>query len=286
MNCELGVYISGKADPCVIAYAKDLAAKVPGADVLPITFPLQGRSHTPERLMLVGGESSINAVTQHLYERGQVRPVGILPGVGNNVTRSELIESGATATFDQFMDRGFKYGERNLFSPLVFRRMVANNQFGIGRIERAFGFYNEVFKGRPYGRLRALRSAVDEVEGYESAGFRENILDIYSVVPHIGKLRVFPNQDRLGPDITHAWIEGDSFRTRLSKLFLTLLFWQVNMSPPQVILKNRKLLSHQVKSVPGEAWIDGHTRAINPKGDFLMRRSRLAIPFVSIVPET
>lgn len=284
MRCELGVYINEKADHLVVAYVMDLARKVPGADVFPVTFPLQGRTRTPEKLMMVGGESSVNALTQYLYDRGQVRPVGLLPGSGNNVTRGELIESRATATFEQFMDKGFKYDKNNLFKPLVFRGMVANNQFGFGRFERAFGYYNEVFRGLPYGRLRTLRAAVDELVGYERIGLTENILDIYSVVPHIGKLRVFPNQDRLGTDITHARIEGGFFKARLSKLYLTLLFWQAGMTPPKSIIKTEQSISHQVKSVPGEAWIDGFTKGINPKGDFLMRRSRLAIPFMAIVP--
>lgn len=282
MKCELGVYINKTTDPCTIDYARDLAQKVPGAEVLPVTFPLQRFKKTPERIMVVGGEGSVNVLTQYLYDRGETRPTGLLPGVENNVTRTELIESGAVATFDQFMDISFKYKDINLFRPLVFRGKVANNQIGFGRIERAFGYYNEVYKGHQLRRLKTLRAAVDEWTGM---GLAEDILNIYSAVSHIGRLRVFPNQDRQGPDITHAWIEGDSFKARLARLYLTFLFWQVNMTPPQIILKTEKLLSYLVKSVPGEAWIDGDTMDISQKGNFLIRRSRLAIPFVAIAPE-
>lgn len=243
---------------------------------------LKALKNWPQKFIVDGGEGSNWVLIQEMFRRGlQIRPIGLMGSGTQNVLFEILKKAGRTMTIDEFREApadkipGFRPGQ-------VGGSALFNNQFAIGAYERQNGEFNKALGFFPKGIRPML---VRGMAGMSAVLSSDTKIDMYSVVPRIGKVEAFPKQDPFGPNITHAWIEGKNPSIKLAKV---LFLWWRNKIPPEGLSQNL-LRTEQapnfdyVKSFTPTAWVDGDTMK-NPAIGFLhIRRTNFEIPMVAII---
>ncbi len=216
---EIGLYINPRARSGVKRLVKHL---INDPRVLADSIPFQKPVDSfPPKLIVVGGERSVRTVTGEIYRRGENSTLGIVPGGSGNVTYNNLERHGNIVSVHEFIE-GLQTGVVT-FHPGQISGEIFNNQVGFGAYERVSGFLNETLRFLPDG----MRTVLSKIFATVPAVFSEEMINMYSVSPYIGKVRSFPQQDFLGNSVTHGQIGG---KLKAQKLAMTLMLWQMGLA--------------------------------------------------------
>lgn len=148
-------------------------------------------------------------ICQWMHDRGEVRPVGLLPGGSQNVLYHVLQELGLKSDIKTFLEKtSDDYPEDQKLRPGMINDLVFVNHAGLGNFEQHLGRFNARLRSLPNG-YRPLVSAVLSVAAaiLYPDGNRE-LLNLYTITPRIGQVLAFPDQELLSNALTHAWIDG------------------------------------------------------------------------------
>ncbi len=255
--------------------------------------PFDSRGNFPKsltggifRVEVNGGDGAVSRAIQDIYDRGLQNDVvvGINPMGTQDVLSRRLKKVGAIMTPEEFMDTSVGEFPDKRFKPgVVGGKVTVVNQFARGDFERANGKWNERLRGKV---PKFLRPTLARVAGSISASITgKEMMDIYSVTSHIGKVNAFPDLDTFGDEIAHGTITGDT-NIQVAKLNLTLFSWFAGIRPPKAVfaaLKGREML---VEAHEPDVWIDGDTKPnpIQDHGPEIMARAGVAVSMVALVP--
>lgn len=283
---EVGLYRSMSASKKALDIVAPLLRK---NDVYTQSPYSKEPSDPPRRIIVVGGEGINRIRFQDLYDKGEVRPVGIVGGGTQNVLHRELMDLKRTMTLEEFMETPWdRFPINTFFKPGQVGGAIFNNQYGLGVWERA--------NGRENAMLRRSNETEDETRKrvrrarYHAFLFRSILrisdrFDMYSVTPHTGGVNAFPEQDITSDEVTRAWIEGNPIE-QVVKLAITLNTFRKGDIPPESILRREKAKSFNVtigSRKHDTAWIDGDTVPNPASGEAVIARANVAIPVVAIV---
>lgn len=268
-SCEVGLFINPKSDRRALSIASEIA-KRKGVHVDSIPFS-KGDTILPPRVIAVGGERTVNTVVEAVINSQSGSIIGIIPGGSGNVTHCELKKLGYYAGIEDFLTAGEEQ-LADFYPGWVSNRVIFNNHVGFGSYEMAKGSLNESHRVLP----RFIRRMSAKIGAAIPATFADKPIDIYSVVPHIGKTSVFPEQKMLGIDVSHGQIIGEN---KPFKLGITLLMWSLGLGrliPNSIFERTQsKRFAHEPRS--GQIWVDGDTFSNQSKGEIVIGRSQQPI---------
>lgn len=282
------VYVNGSASPKVRGIAKAIV----GSRVVHIhrREDLKGIPDYPSRIITAGGEGTNLAVTQWMFDKKFVCPVGLLGGGTQNILYNEMLGKDVM-TIDQFRQTKVdEFPKEYFFHPgQVGDNVVFNNQFGIGIYETMMGRLNENLRFIPR-KFRPLRAALARITPLLLAVYGEPKMELFSVVQKVGKIPLFPGQDAFTEDLTHV-----SVNTWFDLITSLRLGRRLRKDPklclPQNVIKREQKESFEVNITGNSVWIDGDTiggsQIQQPpyntlRGSQTVRRSDFAFPIVAL----
>lgn len=282
---QLGVFINPAARRTAQEWGRTIA-ELYHCPIYPIPSEELDFAHLPERVIIVGGEYSLRRVVERMYRSDELRPVGVVGGGTHDVARTLLVNRGLVLSPDEFMSmRNGTFLPQYSYRPGEFDGKIFNNHVGTGVYERTVGEANRLLAFLPRRVSSDLARYASLLLMIHSTGGKDT-LNIYSVSPNIGSLKVFPKQDFHGSLLTHASIEDQSAANRIIKLLLTLTFWRLGWLPPQTILRTESAERFNLVLDGESLWIDGDTeRNQHKEGEMVVGRKKEAIVLAAIVPK-
>lgn len=273
-NCEVGLFINPKSNKNALSIAFEIAKRegvcvdsIPSSNIHTHAFP---------RVIVVGGERSVKTVVESVVNGKSGSVIGIIPGGSGNVTHRELARVGHSTTIEDFFDAN---EERlaDFYPGITDNNILFNNHVGFGSYERTKGVLNE----SPGILPSFIRRMSAKIGAVIPATFSDNPIEIYSVVPHIGKTNVFPEQQMLSLDVSRGQIVGEN---KALKLGVTLLMWSLglgNLIPNAIFMRTRdRQFTHEAGS--DQIWVDGDTFPNQSTSKVIIGRSRQSIKITAI----
>lgn len=274
---RLGIYRNPYAGSEVLKIVKGLEKA--GALCINSLKELEDLKVLPQRMMVAGGDGSVGAVIQEMFDRRECRPLGILGGGTQNVLYNEHLLNQRAMNIIEFLTASPDELAKFSFRPGIMGRIVFINQIGFGSYEQADGMLNQHLRPIP----KSIRTFFVRGTALCIASLSDGRkIDIYSIVPRIGRVLAFPEQ-QFDTGISHGWIEDGERGSR--KLVGTLNSWRniegkgLNGSLPEFV-KIEKGESFSVLT-PRTIWKDGDTVSIVP-GYFRIGRTDFSVPVVSL----
>lgn len=233
----------------------------------------------PERMLVAGGDGSVGMVIQEMFNRREYRPLAILGGGTQNVLYNEHILNGQVMSVIDFIAASDEELAQFSFRPGIMGTSVFINQIGFGSYEQADGMLNQHLRPIP----KSIRTFFVRGTALCIASLSDGRkIDIYSIVPRIGRVLAFPEQ-QLDTGISHGWIEDGKGGSR--RMVGTLNSWR-NIEgkgpngPLPEFVKIEKGESFSVLT-PRTIWKDGDTVSIIP-GYFRIGRANFSVPVVAL----
>lgn len=170
-------------------------------DIIPPTHSKWQRF--PKRLIVRGGDGSVREICQWMHDRGEVRPIGLLPGGTQNVLYHALMELGLKASIKTFLEKTLDdYPENQRLRPGMANDLVFVNHVGLGRVEQHLGRLNARLRLLPNGYRTLVATLLSLAAASLHPG--KDFLNLYTITPSIGQLRAFPDQRLLSNALTHV----------------------------------------------------------------------------------
>lgn len=245
-------------------------------DIIPPTH--SRRQRFPKRLIVRGGDGSMREICQWMNDRGEFRPIGLLPGGSQNVLYNALLELGLTSDVKAFLEKETDdYPEDQILRPGMVGNLVFVNHVGFGHFEQHLGEYNKRLRFLPNGRRTLVAALISLVRAACHPNRKEDILNLYTITPTIGQIPAFPEQNLLDGNLTHARVVG------VRSLVTTLLYWQMGKAAPDKIMPQLSGSSFAVPPTGNYIWLDGDTVPYVFQEGTLIRRASYGIPMVAII---
>lgn len=280
---EVGIFVHPYAGQPAQHRAKEISEKTPDSF---LTAEIDDLIGFDGPVLVAGGDGSVRRVVERLCRDENSGPIGVLGGGTNNVLRKALTRKGLTLTLEDLLSGPTEDDlQKFLFKPGLFGQTIFNITVGLGEFEKATGNILESLRGyvpRPFkSKITSLLSVIS------MARAKPNLfpLDLFSTSPDFGSVTLFPKQELHSSLITHAWIEEPGV-SGVSKLALTLLFWQAGMEPPLNCIKTEQREAFEISYKDPRIWIDGDTVQRNLKkhhGNILVSRSAQTVALTAIV---
>jgi len=162
-------------------------------------------------LIIAGGDGTLRLVFDSLYEEDNPAPILVLRGGTTNAFHHALVDAGAFSTIEEFPDN-LDSPQFKQFLPGTLGKELFVVDVGVGTGEPFIGKVNEELRRLfDIGQLRPKAAALASWVRILFEKYRKTpIFNLYTLSPYFGLFKMFPEQNLLGGQITHACVNARS----------------------------------------------------------------------------
>lgn len=282
MKENIGVLLSPFANKRAVRWVKE---KNPSVLTHCCLIPREDTlRNLPERIALVGGDGFVRTCINEIYETGELKLIGIIPGGTNNMFHRALAKSGKVISLEEFRDSSNPLEKEDFkFKPGNIAGTIFVAAAGFGRFEEKLASFSESLR---HPKSNRYSNSLAGLVTLFSSSFRkpksQSLVDFFFTVPYIGPYRISQEQKHPNNLLGRAAISGESHGAMILKLITALLYWQVNLLPPSNILDLKYAESFSIETEKRFANLDGNNIKLPPTFSGEVKRHETPIPIAAL----